>query len=47
MEARVDHLHARVTKRAGDDLGAAVVAVEAGLRDNHAYLPLHMGSIRR
>ena len=47
MEAGVDHLHACVAKRAGDDLGPAIVAVEAGFRDNHTYLPLHMGSIRR
>ena len=47
MEAGVDHLHARVAEGAGDDLGAAVVPVETGLGDNHAYLPLHMGSIRR
>ena len=47
MEARVDHLHARIAERAGDDLGAAVVPVEAWLGDHHAYLPLHIGSIRR
>ena len=47
MEARVDHLHARVAEGAGDDLGAAVVSVEPRLCDHDAYLPLHMGSIRR
>ncbi len=47
METGVDHLHARVAQGAGDDLGPAIMAVEAGLRDHDAYLPLHMGSIRR
>ena len=47
MEARVDHLHAGVTQGAGDDLGAAVVSVETGLGDDDAYLPIHVGSIRR
>jgi len=47
MEAGVDHLHAGVSERAGDDLGPAIVPVETGLRDDHTYLPLHMGSIRR
>ena len=32
-QARVDHLHARVTQRAGDDLDAAVVTVEPDLGD--------------
>src|SRR4029079_4132644 len=36
VQARVDHLEARVTQRPRDDLRAAVVAVEAGLRDDHA-----------
>ena len=40
VQARVDHLHARVAQRAGDDLRAAVVAVEAGLGDDHADLAL-------
>jgi hypothetical protein len=47
MEAGVDHLHAGVAQGAGDDLGATVMAVETGLRDDNARLPLHMGSIRR
>src|SRR5581483_4983459 len=34
VQARVDHLEARVAQRARDDLGAAVMAVEAGLRDD-------------
>ena len=39
VEARVDDLHARVAERARDDLRAAVVPVEAGLRDHHSDLP--------
>src|SRR4051812_24731533 len=31
MEAGVDHLHARVPQGTGDDLGSAIVPVEAGL----------------
>src|SRR5262249_4954915 len=38
VEARVDHLHACVAQRAGDDLRAAVVPVEARLRDHDANL---------
>ena len=34
-EARVDDLEALVAQAAGEHLGAAVVAVEAGLRDQH------------
>ena len=34
-EARVDDLEALVAEAAGEDLGAAVVAVEAGLGDEH------------
>ena len=34
-EARVDDLEALVAQPAREDLGAAVVAVEAGLRDQH------------
>ena len=34
----VDHFHAGVAQRARDDLCAAVVAVEAGLGNQHAYL---------
>src|SRR5215831_3654070 len=33
---RVDHLHAGVAARGGDDAAAAVVAVEADLGDEHA-----------
>ena len=48
VEAGVDHLHTRVAERPGDDLGAAVVSVEAGLGDDHANpLPHQGGSIRR
>jgi len=39
-KASVDDLHAGVAEGAGDDLGAAVVAVEAGLGNQHAYLLL-------
>ncbi len=35
-QAEVDDLHAGVTENAGDDLDAAVVAVEAELRQHHA-----------
>ena len=31
MQSRVDHFHPRVAQRGGDDLGAAVVAIETGL----------------
>jgi hypothetical protein len=34
-QASVDHFHAGVAERASDDLGAAVVAVEAGLGNQH------------
>ena len=47
VQAGVDDLHARVPQRAGDDLCPSVVTVEAGLCDHDAYLPLHLGSIRR
>ena len=36
VQAGVDDLHAGVAQRGGDDLGAAVVAVEAGLGDQNA-----------
>ena len=39
-EAGVDDLHAGVAERARDDLRAAVVPVEAGLRDENANGPL-------
>ena len=38
VQAGVDDLHAGVAEGAGDDLGAAVVAVEAGLGDDDADL---------
>ena len=37
-QAGVDHLHAGVAQRAGDHLGAPVVAVEAGLGDHDSDL---------
>ena len=33
-KAGVDHLHARITQGAGDDLGPAIVAVETRLGDD-------------
>jgi hypothetical protein len=41
MEAGVDDLHSGIAQRAGDDLRTAVVAVEAGLRDDDPDLPRH------
>ena len=35
-QAGVDHFHAGVAQRARDDLGAAVVAVQAGLGNQHS-----------
>ena len=35
-QAGIDHLHAGIPQRAGDDLGAAVVAVEARFGDHHS-----------
>ena len=43
-QARVDDFHPRVPQRPGDDLGAAVVAVEAGLGDQDADGARHAGS---
>ena len=37
VQAGIDDFHARIAQRRGDDLGAAIVAVEAGLGDEHAY----------
>jgi hypothetical protein len=37
-EAGVDHFHPGVAQRAGDDFGAPIVAVEAGLGDNDSDL---------
>src|ERR1700738_499192 len=34
-DSGVDHLETRIAQRAGDDLGAAVMAVETGLRDEN------------
>ncbi len=45
MKARVDHLHAGIAERAGDDLRAAVVPVEPRLGDDDSDLPGHGGSI--
>ena len=41
VQAGVDHLHAGVAERAGDDLRAAIVSVETGLRDDDSDLPRH------
>ena len=46
VQAGVDDLHAGVAQRAGDDLGAAVVTVEAGLRDHDTNLSRHFGQYR-
>ena len=40
-QARVDHLEAGIAQGAGDDLGAAVVAVQAGLGDDDAVASQH------
>src|SRR6185312_16873484 len=37
-EARVDDLHARITQRARDDFGAAIVAVQSWFRDDNSNL---------
>ena len=47
MEARVDDLHAGVAKRPGDDLGSAIVAIEPGLRNDHADPACHRSDCRR
>src|SRR5437879_978468 len=46
VQAGIDHLEARVAQRPGDDLGAPLVAVEAGLADQEPDLPraLHVQS---
>ncbi len=41
VEAGVDDLHAGIAERAGNDLGAAIVPIEARLRDDHADVPCH------
>ena len=41
VEAGVDDLHAGVAERARDDLRAAIVPVEARLRDDNADVPCH------
>jgi hypothetical protein len=45
VEAGVNHFHAGVTQRARDDLRAAVVPVEPGLRDHDSDLPRHAESL--
>ncbi len=47
MEPRVDDLHACVPQGPRDDLRAAIMPVETGLRDNHSYRARHMGRIPR
>ena len=47
VQARVDDLHARVAQRASDDLGAAVMPVEARLGHHHADLPAGGGPLGR
>ena len=41
VQTRVDHLEPGVAQCPGDDLGATIVAVEAGLGDDDAVAPLH------
>jgi hypothetical protein len=41
VETGVDDLHPGVPEGSGDDLGAAVVPVQAGLRDHHTDLAGH------
>ena len=41
-QAGVDHLEALVTEPAGEHLGAPVVAVEAGLGNQHPYRSVHL-----
>jgi len=43
VEACVDDLHTCVAKGAGDDLRAPIVAVQTGLRNNHANFSGHVG----
>ena len=40
-QAGVDHLEPGVPQRPGDDLGAAIMAVQAGLGDDDAVASLH------
>ena len=47
VQARVDDLETRVAQGAGDDFGAPVVAVQAGLGDYHSIGALHGGDTRR
>jgi hypothetical protein len=47
VQAGVDDLHAGVTQGAGDDLGAAIVPIEARLRDDHADLAPRFGRVSR
>ncbi len=35
-DSGVDHLETRIAQRAGDDLGAAIMAVQTGLRDENS-----------
>ena len=43
-DAGVDDLEPGVAQRAGDDLGAAVMAVEAGLGDEHSESASHQNT---
>ncbi|OLB95228.1 MAG: hypothetical protein AUH30_15810 [Candidatus Rokubacteria bacterium 13_1_40CM_68_15] len=47
VEAGVDDLDAGVAQRAGDDLGAAIVAIQPRLRDDDANLALGHGRVPR
>ena len=43
VQSRVDDLESGVAQRPGDDLGAPIVPVEAGLGDYHSIRALHGG----
>ena len=46
VQAGVDDLEPRVAQGAGDDLGAAIVAVEAGLRDQDSQRAIYFWLMR-
>src|SRR5262245_9271167 len=46
MQSGVDHLHAGVPQRRGDNLRASVMAIEPGFRDEYADGSIHSPSSR-
>src|SRR5947199_185907 len=46
MQPGIDDLHARIAERRGDDLGATIVAVEAGLGNENSYWTRSMHGIK-